>query len=69
MNAIAIEQSEPDLTAYFYENVIRGDGAFVVTAASFDDYPARIRKKLVREVARQTAALPPEADGRVQPLQ
>ncbi|WP_323776740.1 DUF1194 domain-containing protein [Leisingera sp.] len=69
VNAIAIEQSEPDLTAYFYENVIRGDGAFVVTAASFDDYPARIRKKLVREVARQTAALPLEADRRGQALQ
>lgn len=57
VNAIAIEQSEPGLTAYFYENVIRGEGAFVVTAVSFADYPARIRKKLVREVARQTAGL------------
>ncbi|MBY6137519.1 DUF1194 domain-containing protein [Nocardioides marinus] len=57
VNAIAIEQSEPGLTAYFFENVIRGEGAFVVTAASFADYPARIRKKLVREVAQQTAAL------------
>lgn len=57
VNAIAIEQSEPDLTAYFFENVIRGEGAFVVTARSFADYPSRIRRKLVREVARQTAAL------------
>ncbi|WP_424979771.1 DUF1194 domain-containing protein [Leisingera sp. S232] len=57
VNAIAIEQSEPDLTAYFFENVIRGDGAFVVTAASFEDYPSRIRKKLVREIARKTALL------------
>ncbi|QAX28639.1 DUF1194 domain-containing protein [Leisingera sp. NJS204] len=69
VNAIAIEQSEPDLTAYFFENVIRGDGAFVVTASSFDDYPSRIRKKLVREVAKQTAALPPEADRRALALQ
>ncbi|UWQ80273.1 DUF1194 domain-containing protein [Leisingera sp. S132] len=60
VNAIAIEQSEPDLTAYFFENVIRGEGAFVVTASSFLDYPSRIRKKLVREVARQTAALQTE---------
>ncbi|MGR3760438.1 DUF1194 domain-containing protein [Roseobacteraceae bacterium NS-SX3] len=59
VNAIAIEQSEPDLTAYFFENVIRGEGAFVVTAGSFKDYPSRIRKKLAREVARQTAALAP----------
>ncbi|MBY6067578.1 DUF1194 domain-containing protein [Leisingera aquaemixtae] len=61
VNAIAIEQSEPELTAYFFENVIRGEGAFVVSAASFADYPSRIRKKLVREVARQTAALLPGA--------
>lgn len=69
VNAIAIEQSEPDLTAYFFENVIRGEGAFVVSASSFADYPARIRKKLVREVARQTAALPPQAAQRPAALQ
>ena len=57
VNAIAIEQTEPHLTAYFYENVIRGEGAFVVTADSFADYPERIRRKLLREVARQTADL------------
>ncbi|MFT7594088.1 MAG: Ca-activated chloride channel family protein [Paracoccaceae bacterium] len=55
VNAIAIEQGEPDLAAYFYENVIVGEGAFVVSANSFQDYPARIRKKLLREVTRQTA--------------
>lgn len=55
VNAIAIEESEPDLTAYFYENVIVGEGAFVVSAAGFEDYPERIRKKLLREVTRQTA--------------
>ncbi|MDU9005848.1 DUF1194 domain-containing protein [Sedimentitalea todarodis] len=55
VNAIAIEASEPDLTAYFYENVIVGEGAFVITASSFDDYPDRIRKKLLREVTRQSA--------------
>ena len=55
VNAIAIEASEPDLTAYFYENVIVGEGAFVITASSFDEYPDRIRKKLLREVTRQSA--------------
>nr|WP_321249257.1 DUF1194 domain-containing protein [uncultured Ruegeria sp.] len=57
VNAIAIEESEPDLTAYFFENVIVGEGAFVVSAAGFDDYPERIRKKLLREVTQQTAGL------------
>ncbi|MTI03072.1 MULTISPECIES: DUF1194 domain-containing protein [Alphaproteobacteria] len=57
VNAIAIEESEPDLTAYFFENVIVGEGAFVVSAAGFADYPERIRKKLLREVTQQTADL------------
>ncbi|WP_424832389.1 DUF1194 domain-containing protein [Ruegeria sp.] len=57
VNAIAIEESEPDLTAYFFENVIVGEGAFVVSAARFSDYPERIRKKLLREVTQQTADL------------
>ncbi|KPD13554.1 DUF1194 domain-containing protein [Phaeobacter sp. 11ANDIMAR09] len=62
VNAIAIEQSEPELTAYFYEHVIRGEGAFVETAHSFRDYPEKIRRKLVREVAQKTAGAlsPPE---------
>jgi Ca-activated chloride channel homolog len=55
VNAIAIEASEPDLTAYFFENVIIGEGAFVVSASSFEEYPARIRKKLLREVTQKTA--------------
>lgn len=59
VNAIAIEQSEPELTAYFYEQVIRGEGAFVETAVTFTDYPERIRRKLVREVARKTAEMLP----------
>ncbi|MCR9124582.1 MAG: DUF1194 domain-containing protein [Rhodobacteraceae bacterium] len=61
VNAIAIEESESDLTAYFYENVITGAGAFVVTAAGFEDYPPQIRRKLLREVARQSAQTPAPA--------
>ncbi|NOD47943.1 MULTISPECIES: DUF1194 domain-containing protein [unclassified Ruegeria] len=57
VNALAIEESEPDLTAYFFENVIVGEGAFVVSAAGFADYPERIRRKLLREVTQQTAEL------------
>ncbi|WP_171100965.1 MULTISPECIES: DUF1194 domain-containing protein [unclassified Ruegeria] len=57
VNAIAIEESEPDLTAYFFENVIVGEGAFVVSASGFADYPEKIRKKLLREVTQQTAGL------------
>ncbi|KII14448.1 MULTISPECIES: DUF1194 domain-containing protein [Phaeobacter] len=57
VNALAIEESEPDLTAYFFEQVIFGADAFVQTAAGFEDYPQAIRKKLLREVAQQNAGL------------
>ncbi|MEX0339974.1 MAG: DUF1194 domain-containing protein [Arenibacterium sp.] len=57
VNALAIEESEPDLTAYFFENVITGEGAFVVSATTFEEYPKKIRKKLLREVTLQTAEI------------
>jgi len=57
VNAIAIEASVPDLMAYFFENVIVGDGAFVVSAETFEEYPEKIRKKLLREVTEQTVML------------
>lgn len=53
VNGLAIEESATELTEYFWENLITGDGAFVVTAARFSDYPARIRLKLQRETTRQ----------------
>jgi len=53
VNAIAIETDEGDLTGYFFENLITGPGAFVVTANGFDDYPEQIRRKLQRETTRQ----------------
>lgn len=58
VNALAIEESEPNLTDYFREKVIVGTGAFVETAVTFADYPEKIRRKLRREVAQLTAALP-----------
>lgn len=64
VNALAIEQSEETLTEYFFENVITGEGAFVVTATGFDDYPDRIRLKLLREVTDQTARAATEAHER-----
>jgi len=42
---------------YFFENVIRGEGAFVVTANTFEDYPERIRQKLIRETTAQISCL------------
>jgi len=55
VNALAIEEDGGDLTGYFYENLILGDGAFVVTASDFNDYPREIRRKLRRETTRQVS--------------
>jgi Ca-activated chloride channel family protein len=57
VNGLAIETDQTDLTAYFYENLIVGEGAFVVTANGFENYPAQIRRKLQRETAKRTSAL------------
>jgi Ca-activated chloride channel family protein len=57
VNALAIEESEEDLTGYFYENLIHGEGAFVITANRFEDYPDAIRQKLLREVTAQVSSL------------
>lgn len=58
VNGLAIEGSEPDLTAYYWENVIAGNKAFVITANGFADYPARIKLKLLREVTEQVSMAP-----------
>jgi Ca-activated chloride channel family protein len=57
VNALAIEADDTDLTAYFYENLIEGDGAFVITAEGFEDYPEQIRRKLQRETTIQLSRL------------
>lgn len=57
VNALAIETDNVDLTGWFYENLILGDGAFVMTADGFEDYPAQIKRKLQRETTKQLSAL------------
>jgi len=57
VNALAIETDDSDLTAYFFENLITGEGAFVETAWGFEDYPAAILRKLQRETTRAAANL------------
>ena len=59
VNALVIETDpDVDLTGYFWENVITGAGAFVVTANGFTEYPDRIRQKLIRETTKQLASIP-----------
>ena len=57
VNALAIETDDTDLTGYFFENLITGPGAFVVTANGFEDYPEQIRRKLQRETTKQAVKL------------
>lgn len=58
VNGLVIEDATAeDLTGYFFENVITGPGAFVMTANGFDDYPDRIRDKLRRETVDQISQL------------
>ncbi|WP_223426481.1 DUF1194 domain-containing protein [Tateyamaria pelophila] len=57
VNALAIETDDVDLTGYFFENLITGPGAFVVTANGFADYPEQIKRKLQRETTRQVTSL------------
>ena len=59
LNALAIETDSTDLTAYFYEHLIFGEGAFVITANGFEEYPAQIRRKLQRETTKQLSLLRP----------
>jgi len=57
VNALAIETDETDLTGYFYEALIHGERAFVITANGFDDYPEQIKRKLQRETTKQVSLL------------
>ncbi|MGB5864979.1 MAG: DUF1194 domain-containing protein [Sulfitobacter sp.] len=57
VNALAIETDDEDLTAWFFENLIHGEGAFVITAGGFEDYPDKIRRKLQRETTRQISLM------------
>lgn len=58
VNGLAIEGSEEDLTGYYRRRVIGGPGSFVLTAASFHDYPRAIRRKLLMEVTTPVTRAP-----------
>jgi len=52
INGLAIETSVEELTRYYDKFVIGGEGAFVLTALNYADYPRAIRRKLLSEVVR-----------------
>ncbi len=51
INALAIANEQADLANWYEDHLITGPGAFVMTAASFDDFGAAIIRKLGREIA------------------
>jgi hypothetical protein len=51
INGLPIMELEPDLAEYYRDNVVGGPGSFVVPAATFQDFGAAIRRKLILEIA------------------
>jgi hypothetical protein len=50
VNGLAILNEEPDLAHWYRSNVIAGAGAFVLTAADYQDFTRAIVAKLIREI-------------------
>lgn len=50
VNGLAVGEHEAGLLDYYRSEVIRGPGAFVENAPTQADYPAAIRRKLLREL-------------------
>ena len=50
INGLVIQGAMPDPGIYYRTHVMQGPGAFVALARDFDDYPAVIIGKLLREV-------------------
>jgi hypothetical protein len=51
INGLAILTDEPWLADYYRNNVIGGPSAFVVAVRTFNDFPAAMLRKLMREIA------------------
>ena len=56
VNGLVIDTRNEGILEYYRSNVITGQESFVVSANSFDEYPDRIREKLIRELTKQFAA-------------
>lgn len=56
VNGMVIKGAEPDPEPYYRREVMRGPGAFVMVARSYEDYPEAILEKLLREIVPQVAA-------------
>ncbi len=59
INGLAILNEKPELGGYYAAHVIGGPGAFVLTAADYEDFAEAIREKLVKEIAGLEVATAP----------
>jgi Ca-activated chloride channel homolog len=50
INGLCILHEEPDLLAFYTEEVIGGPGAFAVTCREYKDFTEAMRQKLTREI-------------------
>jgi Ca-activated chloride channel family protein len=50
VNGLVISGPDAPPVDYYRTNVIRGPGAFIELAASYDDYAAAMKRKLLREI-------------------
>ena len=65
INGLAILNEDIYVDRYYEYNVVGGTGAFVMSAASYEDFATAILEKLVKEIAGVPIAarpLPPEAE-------
>lgn len=53
INGLVITGAVPDPVAYYRRHVIQGPGAFLALARDYDDYPAVIIGKLLREIGEE----------------
>ena len=51
VNALVILGGKPDPAEFYRREVVRGPGSFMEITTRFDDYPAAILRKLLRELA------------------
>lgn len=64
VNGLVIRGDTPDPVKHYEVNVLAGPRAFLEIAASFDDYPEAIRRKLLREVEERALVSELRPDGR-----
>ena len=53
VNGLAILNEDAGLAGWYRDNVISGQGSFVITASGYEDFAEAIVKKLIREIEHQ----------------